>query len=407
MGTSPEHFPTSHGFDSYYGVPFSTDMGVSAWDSSGDGAQPLPLIRSVKDQPGSYEIIEQPTDLNLLSDRYIEEAVSFITDDTDQEPFLLYLPFNHVHVPNHASEKFCNSTTRGVYGDALAELDDAVGQILKSLDESNQRESTMVFFTSDNGPWLFEKLAGGSAGLLRDGKSTTWEGGVRVPGIISMGEKIKPRVERNVVATYDIFTTIAAIAGAPLEEDRVYDGVDLSTLLFSDKEECEFETPHECIFHYKGQPWETDCGYDEGCPGLWAARCGSLKAHFVTNNSTFDGTGAFKDAVFHDPPIMFNVDRDPGENFILNSTTTEYINGLEIIRKAIKQHEEGMTPVPNQARMGSDPSLVPCCNDDAGGCMCNEENMNVFVCNGDVEESVIRYDRSNKGRNPNSCVSDE
>ena len=138
-------------------------------------------------------ILEQPTDLNLLTGRYVQESMlDFIRKSTREKvPFFLYMAFNHVHVPDFANQQFCNSTLRGRFGDALAEMDDAVGKILNFLYSIKAEENTIVFFTSDNGPWLIKSEAGGVSGLLRGGKQTTWEGGVREPGIVSWPGKIK------------------------------------------------------------------------------------------------------------------------------------------------------------------------------------------------------------------------
>ena len=130
-------------------------------------------------------IVEQPTDLNKLSSRYVDRSRNIIKSSSEANvPFLLYVAFNHVHVPDFASEPFCNKTKRGRFGDALAELDYSVGSILDALEEYGVANNTLAIFTSDNGPWLIRLLSGGSAGLLRDGKTTTWEGVLEYPGLL-------------------------------------------------------------------------------------------------------------------------------------------------------------------------------------------------------------------------------
>lgn len=379
LGQQQKFLPTSHGFDEYYGIPYSDDMGASAWDyyESVD-RPPLPLVRShSKDH---LEIIEQPTDLNLLSGRYVEESVKFIQSSTSKKvPFFLYMSFNHVHVPDFANPEWCNKTKRGRFGDALGELDDSIGKILKGLKDSGAEKDTLVFFTSDNGPWLIKQLAGGSAGLFRGGKQTTWEGGVRMPGIASWPGKIAPgQVSQAVVATYDIFATAISVAGGKLPDDRIIDGKDMSPILFGRGD----ENLHECIFIYKGTP-NLKCpdGHDT-CPGLWAVRCGKYKLHYVTSNFSHSTDGQF-----HDPPLIYHIEHDPSEDFPLVPQTPEYKTAYASITAAVKLHKKGIRPVPNQMLLGKDPKLVICCDWDSKKkfphrpvCTCNESNYDVFVC---------------------------
>ena len=161
--------PTSHGFDEYYGIPYSVDMGSSAWHG---GWPPLPLLNGL-------DIIEQPVNLSNLSIRYTEEANKFITKSVNnKQSFVLYMAHNHVHIPDYSSPEYCNKSIRGFFGNTLSEVDQQIGDIMQHVEDLGIVNNTLVFFTSDNGPWLQMKLAGGSAGLFRDGKFTTWEGGV-------------------------------------------------------------------------------------------------------------------------------------------------------------------------------------------------------------------------------------
>ena len=393
LGQQTKFLPTNHGFDEYYGIPYSDDMGASAWDyyESVD-RPPLPLVRS--QSKGHVEIIEQPTDLNLLSDRYVEESVKFIKSSASKTvPFLLYMAFNHVHVPDFANPKWCNKTKRGRFGDALGELDDSIGKILQGLKESGAEENTLVFFTSDNGPWLIKGLAGGSAGLFRGGKQTTWEGGVRMPGIASWPGKIAPgQVSQTVVATYDIFATSLALAGAKLPTDRIVDGKDMSPVLFGGTK--DDDTLHDCIFIYKGTP-DLKCpvGHDT-CPGLWAVRCGKYKLHYVTSNFSHSANGQF-----HHPPLIYHIEHDPSENYPLSPETLEYKTAHDEITAAAEEHKKGVRPVPNQMLLGKDPKLVVCCDWDSKKkfperpvCTCNEANYDVFVCRPTGPSSAVSED---------------
>ena len=400
LGQQAKYLPTSHGFDEYYGIPYSDDMGSSAWDLyNSTDRPPLPLILS--SGKGRIKIIEQPTNLNLLSSRYVNESIQFIQSKSKANlNWFLYMAFNHVHVPDFASPKFCNTTKRGLFGDALAELDKAVGDIVQSVEDAGVDNNTIIFFTSDNGPWLIKGLSGGSAGLLKDGKETTWEGGIREPGIIRWTGKIQPgRVSRQVVATYDIFATAIVLAGGTLPTDRIIDGRDLSPLLFDSEWENNQETSntfHNCLYHYKGTPG-LNCPSDHpNCPGLWAVRCGSYKLHYVTSNYLAANKG-----IFHDPPLIYHIEHDPSEMHPLSSTSDEYIEARKLIESNVIAHKKNLVWVPPQMARGKDPSLKICCknninhttiSDDIVGvsdvgdlglfqdCVCNPENWDVFVC---------------------------
>ena len=180
LGHKEQYLPTNNGFDYYYGIPYSNDMDVTIpMTSAGDywklWKSPerkkietfnVPLLRNT-------EVIEQPAEQHTITRRYTEEAVKFISENKD-EPFFLYLAHNLPHVPLFASENFEGKSARGLYGDVVEEIDWSVGEVLEILKDQGIAENTIVVFTSDNGPWLVMGEEGGSAGLLRDGKGTTW-----------------------------------------------------------------------------------------------------------------------------------------------------------------------------------------------------------------------------------------
>ena len=404
LGQQPKFLPIAHGFDEYYGIPYSDDMGPSAWwDYQSVDRPPLPLIEMSSADAEKVNIIEQPTDLNLLTGRYVQESIDFIKKTTSENvPFFLYMAFNHVHVPDFANQQFCNSTLRGRFGDALAEMDDAVGKILNFLYSIKAEENTIVFFTSDNGPWLIKSEAGGVSGLLRGGKQTTWEGGVREPGIVSWPGKIKEGwTSRSVVTTYDIFATVLPLAGVPLPSDRIIDGKDMSPILFGDHDNDTrsdanpFSTEfvrhnhqtiaqiHDCIYIYKGAN-NLKCpeGRKNNCTGLWAVRCGEYKMHYVTSNFTHSSQGTY-----HDPPLIYHIEHDPGENYPLNPDSAEYGQAFQTIDEKRKEHQKSVKEVPNQMALGLNPKLKVCCDWDSQKkypdypvCTCNPENYHVFVC---------------------------
>ena len=181
LGVKGEYLPLARGFDEYLGIPYSVDMGSSAWRPSNDFPLPLlhgPYNKTTGQLPrfDDYAVVEAPANLNNLSARYQTFAHDFITQASDSsEPWFLYMAFNHVHVPDFVSPQHCNTSRRGRFGDALQELDALAGSIRAALKAAGAEENTLTFFNSDNGPWLIKLLDGGSAGLFTDGKETTWE----------------------------------------------------------------------------------------------------------------------------------------------------------------------------------------------------------------------------------------
>lgn len=310
LGHLPRFLPTEHGFDYYFGLPYSNDMHVER-----RGDPPVPLLRN-------KEIIEQPVQQETLTARYTEEALQFIRRNRDQ-PFLLYLPYTFPHVPLFASDRFLGRSPRGLYGDVVEEIDWSVGRITSLLRELNLHERTLVVFTSDNGPWLTEGLEGGSAGLLRNGKGSTWEGGMRVPCITWWpGNVPAGRVNTTPATTMDLFATAVDLAGGELASDRTYDGVSLKPLLRGSN-----EAVRDVVFFYRGTQ-------------LRAVRHGPWKAHFVTQEP-YSG----QPPEHHDPPLLYQLDKDPSEVF---NVAAEHPEALTEIRKIVDEHEEGLVPVESQ-----------------------------------------------------------
>lgn len=154
--------PLARGFDEYIGIPYSVDMGQSIW-SDGNSWPPLPLVKN-------DTVIAQPADLSILTDVYLSEAESFIASaSAANEPFVLYFPLNHVHTPDYMNVDHCNTSIRGFFGDAIQEMDELIGDVMQLLSTYDVANNTLTWFTSDNGPWLIRKLAGGSAGLFSGG----------------------------------------------------------------------------------------------------------------------------------------------------------------------------------------------------------------------------------------------
>jgi len=235
-GDQPEFLPTRHGFDSYYGIPYSNDMGRQNED---DVWPPLPLLRD-------EEVIQAQPDQRGITERYVEESVRFIRDNKD-EPFFLYLAHMHVHLPHYPPERFLRESENGVYGGAVACIDWATDVLLHELQSLGLDENTLVLFTSDNGSRVRDE--GGSNGPLRGTKGTTWEGGQRVcllarwPGKIPAGSECQ-----ELTLSMDFYPTLAAIGGAEAPSERIIDGKDIRPLLFSEE---GAQTEHESFFYYK------------------------------------------------------------------------------------------------------------------------------------------------------------
>jgi arylsulfatase len=226
LGSEPELLPTRQGFDEYFGIPYSNDMWpLHPWQGSVFEFPPLPLVEN-------ETVIDTLKEQSQITKQYTERAVQFITDHKD-EPFFLYVPHSMPHVPLFASENFKGKSKGGLYGDVIEEIDWSVGEILATLEQHDLDENTLVVFTSDNGPWLSYGTHSGVAKPLREGKGTSWEGGVRVPCIMQWTGKIPAgTVSDQAAMTIDLLPTIAELTGAQLPE-REIDGRAMPELLFA------------------------------------------------------------------------------------------------------------------------------------------------------------------------------
>lgn len=334
LGHRPEYLPTRHGFDSYFGIPYSNDMdrvpefpkGFAGFYAARSEYWKVPLLRNER------EVTRAP-DQTQLTKNYTTEAVNFIGEKKGG-PFFLYLAHSMPHVPLFASEQFRGRSRRGLYGDVIEELDWSVGQVLDALRAAKIENDTIVFFTSDNGPWLTFKDLGGSAGLLRDGKGSTWEGGMRVPGIAWAPGRIKGgQVNADMAGTMDLFVTSLKLAGADIPRDRIIDGVDLGATLFEGK-----PSVRQVYFYYHLQE-------------VFAVRKGAFKAHIKTH------TGYAKvPPEKHSPPLLFNVDLDPGESF---NIAAEHPDIIADLLGEIERHRATVTPVASQVDKGYVPAMPP------------------------------------------------
>jgi len=251
LGHHPEFLPLQHGFDEYLGLPYSNDMwpvkydGTPATDGNKAAQPPLPLIEGNE----VLEFIEDQAGQDKLTGLYAQRSVSFIDRHADV-PFFLYLAHTMVHVPLGVSDEFRGRTEHGMFGDVMEEVDWSVGQVLDALDRHGLTEDTLVIFTSDNGPWLNFGNHAGTAGPLREGKGTAFEGGPRVPAIWRWPGRIEAgSVCPRMASTLDVLPTVAAITGAALPEKSI-DGVDILPLL----EGVEGANPRDrFLFYYGGE----------------------------------------------------------------------------------------------------------------------------------------------------------
>lgn len=324
LGHLPQFLPTNNGFDSYFGIPYSNDMDRvndaprgrdSFWNPKVEYWN-VPLMRDL-------EIQERPADQTTITRRYAEEAVSFIRKNKD-EKFFLYLPHSLPHVPLFRSKEFEGKSLRGLYGDVIEEIDWSVGQVLQTLRDLKLDQKTIVWFTSDNGPWLTFNDHGGSAGLLREGKGTTWDGGMREPSICWWPGTIPAgQVSAELGTTMDIYSTSLALAGAELEKDRIVDGYDLTESLKGNA-----KSPRDIVYYYRGTR-------------LMALRKGPWKAHFATQES-YTGNNKLNE---HDPPVLYNLEVDPSEKWDVAARHPEVIAE---IKAAADAHQKTVVAVPSQ-----------------------------------------------------------
>ncbi len=275
LGSKPRYAPTNHGFDEFFGVPYSNDM------------DPLPLMHNL-------DVLEPKTDNNYLTQRYTQQAVSWIQSSSDQ-PFFLYLAHNMPHIPLGASPDFVGKTGLGPYGDAVAEVDWSVGRVLSAVQDAGLDDNTLVMFTSDNGPWYL-----GSPGTLRGRKGETYEGGMRVPFIARMPGRIPTGLVSNALGSLlDIFPTVSRVTGAP-RPGKAMDGVDIWDAVTGASETVD----RDVLLYF--DDWYIQC-----------ARFGRWKLHFSRYNSPpwMEAPASGRVNLPLNRPELYNIDRDPGESY--------------------------------------------------------------------------------------------
>ena len=301
LGDQPEHLPTEHGFDEYFGIPYSNDM-----QASGRGDPPLPLVRGKK-------VIEAPVDQSKLTQLYTQETIRFIEEQKDG-PFFVYLPHTFPHVPIFASPDFKGKSANGIYGDSVEEIDWSTGEILKALERLGLDDRTLVIFTSDNGS---NGRKGGSNAPLSGNKGSTMEGGMRVPmvarwpGVIPAGSECEA-----LTTTMDLLPTFAQLAGAPLP-DKPIDGHNILPLLKT----AEDESPYEAFYYYRRRQ-------------LQAVRMGEWKWHLPLEQ-TYPRWDNAEKAGEGRPGKLVHLEKDPQETTDLSDEHPEVIEKMKkLVAKA-------------------------------------------------------------------------
>ncbi len=317
LGDAPQFLPTRHGFDEYFGIPYSGDMWPFHPEAKRGTFPPLPLIEGGERIKAGLT----PADQEQLTTQYAEHAVSFI-ERNKARPFFLYVAPNQPHVPLFVSSKFKGKSEAGLYGDVIMEIDWAVGEILGALKKNGLDEKTLVLFSSDNGPWLSYGNHAGSAGPLREGKGTSFEGGHREPFIARWPGKIPANsVCEDPVMSIDILPTIARLIGAPLPEQKI-DGLDIWPLFAG---EPGAKNPHSGYYHYYKQS------------ELQAVRSGDWKLVFAHDSRTMQGQAPGKDGIpgkYRNEkvePALYDLRHDVEEKTNVAAANPEVVRRLEAL----------------------------------------------------------------------------
>jgi arylsulfatase A-like enzyme len=333
LGHLKEFLPLQHGFDEYYGLPYSNDM----WPVDFDGIPihlkdtssvkmhypVLPLIE------GNEKVGEVRTlaDQDKLTTAYTGRAVKFI-DQHKNSPFFLYLPHSMVHIPLGVSDKFRGKSKQGLYGDVMMEVDWSIGEIMKSLERNGLDKNTLIIFTSDNGPWLNFGDHAGTTGGLREGKGTSWEGGQRVPcmmrwlGVIPAGE-----ICNKISSSIDILPTLAAITGAALPENKI-DGVSLLSLLLGDKT----ASPRRNFYYYYQQNSLEGVQMD-----YWKLILPHKAISYVGVDPGKDGWPGKTLSVTVKETELYDLRRDPGERYNVAVNYPEKVRELQQIAEEVRK----------------------------------------------------------------------
>lgn len=323
LGSLPQYLPTRHGFDYYYGIPYSNDM---------DRVDSIPYVKAITQPKNAYfqvplmrneEIVERPAVQNTLTERYTAEAINYIKSNKEK-PFFLYLAHSMPHVPLFPNAKFKGKSARGIYGDVIEEIDWSVGEIINTLKESGLDKNTYVIFITDNGPWKMFRELGGSSGPLYGAKGNSYEGGVRVPAIFWAPGHVKPQQVTEIGSALDILPTLAKLAHAELPSDRIYDGYNLSEVLQGNAE----RSPRKEMFYYHASK-------------LVAIRKGTYKLNLYSNSEI-----GYPDVLKKlDKAQLFNLNEDIMERYDI---ADQYPDIVKQLKALAEEHAKTVVQVENQ-----------------------------------------------------------
>uniref|UniRef100_A0A8C5QLK3 Arylsulfatase G n=1 Tax=Leptobrachium leishanense TaxID=445787 RepID=A0A8C5QLK3_9ANUR len=386
LGHHDRYHPNNRGFDYYYGIPYSNDMGCT--DQPGRDIPPcLPCPTHLAAQRRSegascysrlalpllenHVIVEQPVTLSSLPARYVRKATDFIKDANARgQPFFLYVALAHMHVPLSV---LAASSSQSVYAENLREMDDMVEQIRAEAYRSED-SNTLIWFTGDNGPWTEKCQFAGSVGPFTGSwqtsqggsaaKRTTWEGGHRVPSVVYWpGTSPRNVTISSLLSVLDIFPTLLSLARAALPLDRRFDGRDISEVLFG----CS-QLGHRILYHP-----------NSGAAGTFgvieAVRVGRYKA-FYTTGGALACNGTVGPERHHEPPLLFNLDQDPQERQPLDSSGEEYLKVLpEVLEAMVSLDVEVRSDNVSSADYSQRDWAVLCCNPEHAVCRCDETEL--------------------------------
>jgi len=337
LGHEPPFLPTRNGFDEFFGLPYSNDNGPL--HPTIKGIPPLPLY-------DGEEIVERDPDQSQFTRRLTERAVGFI-EKNRARPFFLYVPHIMPHVPIFASEKFGGKSKHGLYGDVIEELDWSVGEIVAAIDRLGLREKTLILFTSDNGPFLSYGEHAGSAAPFREGKLTSFEGGVRVPLIARWPGRVSAaRTRDELLASIDLLPTVARLIGAALPEAKI-DGIDVWPLFSGEAP----KSPRDTFLCYSGDElqavrrgrWKLHFAHDylttaaepgrAGKPSNW----GKMQPKSITESGIRGIASRHGYRVERFEKSLFDLTADPGETTNVAADHAEIVADLEALAESARK----------------------------------------------------------------------
>lgn len=312
LGHLKKYMPLNHGFDSFYGIPYSNDMRPEGkWDYARDNFPPLPFL-------DGHDTIGVSLDQGNFIEMFTQKSVDFVHQNKNN-PFFLYLAHTAPHTPLVLKDENKDLSMRGAYGDVVEEIDRSVGKILKTLKDLKIAENTFVIFTSDNGPWGWANIDGGSSGLLKGNKGSVYEGGYRVPAIAWMPGRIPEITTTALASTLDFFPTLVSLAGGEYDKKSL-DGVDISKTFF------ENSNVRSDIHYYRQDT-------------LIALRHKEWKMYIKDPNPWDDGPTQ------KDMPLLYNVEQDPSEKYDIAKSNQKIISMLEDISL---DHIQSIKKTPSQ-----------------------------------------------------------